>query len=102
MRVDRTGPDPDRVPRGSRTHDPGEILKPPLRRGVQSTLFVLGGDVPRAWGDFYHKNLTKDEMVITEQHSGEIGRWGKVKHCRERRVESLTRGGVTEEDVYRV
>ena len=77
-----------------------EILKPPLRRGVQSTLFALGPAVPRAWADFYHKNLSKDDMVITEQHSGEIGRWGTVRHCRERRVESSSGGGYLELDVY--
>lgn len=70
------------------------ILKPPVAAGVQSVILAFGRGVPQKWHDFYHKNISKNEAIIVEQHSALMGRWGKMKFCRPRRYEHI------EEDVY--
>jgi len=79
-----------------------DVFKPPLTHGVQGSLWAFGSQAPRRWAAsaFYRRNLTKNEAVIAEQHSGEIGRWGVVRHSMERRVERKSGGGYVEVDVY--
>jgi hypothetical protein len=50
--------------------------------------------VPRKWHGFYHKNISKNEAIIVEQHSALMGRWGRMKFSRPRRYEGI------EVDVY--